>query len=343
VLALCTFLSVAGAPILHAAAFIMVFPLAVLVVTVRFGVGPAVLTAVGGVLAFDFVFVPPAMAFALPDLKDGLTLAVMVVVAAVASVLAERLRRQVQEARRQAEIESLRNALLSALSHDLRTPLTALVGAGTALNDDRLDPHERREFSRLVADEATRLNRLVANLLELTRLESGRVSAKLTPQSIDEMIGSALCRLEQRLCGHPLRTDVPEAIPLASFDPVLIEQVIINLLENVIHHTPSGSPIDICVRSDGREILLEVADRGPGVSAGDEERVFDKLYRGAAKGDGGVGLGLTICRAIMTAHDGRIWLENRLGGGAVVRLTLPIQRGQALHPSPDVLAFRYSP
>jgi K+-sensing histidine kinase KdpD len=323
VVTLCTFLSVAGAPILHTAAFIMVFPLGVLVVAARFGVGPAVLTAVGGVLAFDYVFVPPAMAFAVPDAKDGLTLVVMVAVAAVATALAEQLRRRAQNARRHAEIESLRNALLSALSHDLRTPLTALVGASTALHEDCLDPHERREFSRMVAEEAMRLNRLVGNLLELTRLESGCVTTKPTPQAIEEVIGSALCRLDGQLVGRLVRTDVPEAIPLAPFDPVLIEQVIINLLENVIRHTPRGSPIEICVGTGEEQILVEVADRGPGVPDGEEERVFERLYRGTSRGDGGVGLGLTICRAIMTAHSGWIWLENRPGGGAVVRLTLP--------------------
>jgi two-component system, OmpR family, sensor histidine kinase KdpD len=312
------------APILHAAAFIMGFPLGVLVVTARFGIGPAVLTAACGVLVFDFVYVPPAMAFALPDLKDGLTLAVMIAVAAVASVLAEQLRRQVQNARRHAEIESLRNALLSALSHDLRTPLTSLVGASTALHEDRLDPAERQQFSRLVAEEATRLNRLVGNLLELTRLESGRLSSKPSLQAIDEVIGASLCRLERQLLDRSVRTDVPEATPLASFDPVLIELVMTNLVENVIRHTPAGTPLEIRVRSDEEQILVELADRGPGVRPGDEERVFEKLHRASA--DGGMGLGLTICRAIMTAHEGRIWLENRAGGGAVVRLTLPIQR-----------------
>jgi K+-sensing histidine kinase KdpD len=323
--ALCGVVSVAGAPILQAAAFIMVFPLGVLVVTVRHGIGPAVFTAAGGVLLFDYIFVPPAWAFAFPGVKDGLTLVVMILVAAVASILAERLRRQAEKARRHAEVEGLRNALLSALSHDLRTPLTALVGASAALCEDRLEVGQRRAFSHMVAEEARRLNRLVTNLLELTRLESGGVRAKQVPQTIDEVIGSALCRLERQLEGRCVRTDVPEHIPMAAFDPVLIEQVIINLVENAMRHAGPSSPIEIASRFEVDRILVEVADHGPGVRSGDEEKVFDKLYRGpnAVRGDGGVGLGLTICRAIVTAHDGRIWLENRKGGGAVVRFTLP--------------------
>jgi K+-sensing histidine kinase KdpD len=331
---LCTLLALAGAPV-EIAAFMMAFPLAVLMITARFGIGPAMFTSVVGVFMFDYVFVPPAFAFSVPNLKDGLTLAIMVAVAVVASVLAERLRRQAQHARRQAEIERLRNALLSALSHDLRTPLNALVGASQALFEERLDAAERREFSRMVAVEATRLNRLVGNLLELTRLESGQVNVELAPQAIDEVIGSALCRLEHRLQDRPLRTDVPEEVPLVAFDPVLMEQVFINLLENVILHTPNASPVEISVRGDGNRILIEVADRGPGVPVGDEERVFEKLYRADRAGDGGVGLGLTICRAIMTAHDGRIWLENRGGGGAVVRLTLPVRSAADARPLPS--------
>jgi K+-sensing histidine kinase KdpD len=337
---LLTVVSALSVAVLQTTGFLVAFPVGLVVALIRFGVGPAVVAAAGGVLAFDFVFVPPAMAFAIPDRKDALTLVVMLGVAALAGVLAERLRRQARSAQRQAEVEGLRNALLSCLSHDLRTPLATLVGAGNALHEDRLDPLERREFSRMIAEEAGRLNRLVGNLLELTRLESGALSAKPTPQAIDEVIGSAMCRLERQLQGRPIRTDVPEATPLTSYDPVLMEQVFVNVLENVIHHTPEASPVEIRVRSHDGEILVEVADSGPGVRAGDEERVFQRLYRADPGSDGGVGLGLTICRAIMTAHDGRIWLENGPGGGAVVRLALPIRRASRVshHRLPPALS-----
>jgi two-component system, OmpR family, sensor histidine kinase KdpD len=335
VLALCTIASFAGA---HAAAFVTVLPVGVLAITARFGIAPAVFTAVAGVLVWDFVFVPPPLTLSMPGFKDGLTLVVMIAVATVAGVLAQQLRRQVQQASRQAEVEGIRNALLSSLSHDLRTPLTALVGAGTALLEDRLDARERREFSRMVADEAARLNHLVGNLLELTRLESGSLATKTAPQAIDEIIGAALVRLERRLTGRRVTTDVPEDVPLVPFDPVLIDQVLLNLLENILRYTPEASPIDIRVRSLAHEIVVEVADRGPGVPAGDEERVFEKLYRSPlVKGDGGVGLGLTICRAIVTAHGGDIGLENRPGGGVVVSFTLPIQsRSLRLEAAPAI-------
>jgi two-component system sensor histidine kinase KdpD len=335
VVALCVFISLLGAALWKHAAFLMVFPLGVLVVAARFGAGPGVLTALGGVLAFDYVFVPPEMAFSVRDWNDVLMLGVMLVVAGGATVFADRIRRQVESTRRQAELEALRNALLSALSHDLKGPLATLVGAGTALCEERVEPRARHEISRMVAEEAARLNRIVTRLLELTRLESGGLVAKPTLQAIDEVIGSALVRLEPQLQGRVVRTDVPETVPLASFDPVLIEQVLVNLLENVVRHTPERSPVDISVYEYGPQILVEVADSGPGVPAGDEERVFEKLYRVSPRRDGGMGLGLTICRAIVAAHAGRIWLENRPGArGAVVRMTLPVERQQrAWRPS----------
>ncbi len=323
-------LSMAGAELFQTNAFVLVFPLGVLVITARYGLGPAVVTAVAGVLMFDFLFVPPALAFALPGLRDGLTLVVMIAVAGVASVLAEQLRRQLRKAWRQTQIEQSRNDLLSALSHDLRSPLNVLVGASTALCDDGLDAGLRRDLSRMVAAEANRLNRLVSSLLGLTRLESGRVQVELTAQAVDEIIGAALLRLETRLEGRCVETHLSRSLPLAFFDPVLVEQVVVNLVENAVRHAGPASPITISAyaRKDAREdcVVVEVADRGPGVPPGDETRVFERFYRapGARQGDGGIGLGLTICRAIVAAHSGRIWFANRPGGGAQVFFTLPV-------------------
>jgi K+-sensing histidine kinase KdpD len=345
--ALCTFVSIALSVLsatstvgmLQTWTFATTFPLGMLFVTMRFGVGPAVFMAAVGVLVFDFIFVPPPLEFTVPSLRDGVELGVMLAVAATASVLAERLRQQVAWARRQADVERLRNALLCGLSHDLRTPLAALVGAGTALCEDTLDPSERREFSRMVAEEAFRLNRLVSHLLELTRLESGGLHTKPGPQAIDETIGAALCHLERQLVGRTVRTHAPEEIPLTAFDPVLIEQVIVNLVENVIRHTPEGSPIEISVCAEEGHVKVDVADRGPGVPAGEEERVFERHYRGPAhrQKDGGLGLGLALCRAILAAHGGRIWLKNRPSGGAVVRFVIPIQNRATTPHAPHVL------
>jgi two-component system sensor histidine kinase KdpD len=315
----------AGAAPLQVGAFLAIFALGLVVVAARFGIGPALWGALGGVLAFDFLFVPPTLSFAIHQGKDGLMLALMLAVAMLASVVVEQLRRSVRSAQMQAGAERLRNGVLSALSHDLRTPLTTIVGASAALCEEGLASRERSCFSQIVAQEAVRLDRLVSRLLELARLEA-RPSAGVRPaQAIDEVIGAALHRLECRLRGRRVTTDVPEEVPLAEFDPVLVEQVVVNLVENALNHAGRESPIEIAARMSRGTILVEVADRGPGVARGDEERVFERLYRGASSGGDnlGTGLGLTICRAILTAHGGRIWLENRPGGGAVVRFTLP--------------------
>jgi two-component system sensor histidine kinase KdpD len=246
-----------------------------------------------------------------------------VALAGVAAVLAERLRRHALIAERQANVERLRNAILSALSHDLRAPLTVLVGVTSALSEGRYEPHQQREFNRMAAAEAARLRTLVEALLELTRLEHARAPAEGGFYPVDEIVGSALRRLERQTADRSVRTRVPEDIPMVAVDPVLIEQVLVNLVENVLRHAGKRSPVEIRAWLEREQVHVEVADRGVGVPGGHEERVFDKLHRAGRGSGGGSGLGLTICRAIVQAHGGRIWLKNRAGGGTSVTFTLP--------------------
>jgi two-component system sensor histidine kinase KdpD len=237
--------------------------------------------------------------------------------------LAEEARR----ARLRVETEQLRNSLLSSVSHDLRTPLAVVTGATSALLDEHgpKDEAVRRDLLQTAHEEALRLNRLVRNLLDMTRLEAGALKVHKEPQSIEEVVGAALDRMEDRLRGRDIRTSIPDDLPLVAFDPSLIEQVLINLLENATKYTPAGSPIDLAARLQDGEVVVELADRGPGVRPQDAERVFDKFYRAREGEGGGVGLGLTICRGIVSAHGGRIWVEDRPGGGASFRFTLPLE------------------
>jgi two-component system sensor histidine kinase KdpD len=239
------------------------------------------------------------------------------------------LAEEAQRATLRAETEQLRNALLSSVSHDLRTPLAVVTGATTALLDQSgpRDEASRRELLETARQEAERLNRLVGNLLDMTRLEAGALKVRKEPQPIEEVIGAALNRMEDRLRGRDIHTSVPRDLPLVALDPALIEQVLVNLLENATKYTPPGSPIDVSVNTSDDEVMVEVADRGPGVAAEDAERVFDKFYRVREGEGGGVGLGLTICRGIVSAHGGRIWVEERPGGGALFRFTLPLEKG----------------
>lgn len=237
------------------------------------------------------------------------------------SLLAEHAER----VRVSAETEKLRNALLSSVSHDLRTPLGAISGAASTLLavGGSLDEPTRRELLETVNQEARRLDRRVTNLLDMTRLDAGAVSLQLEWQPLEEVVGSALAQLDQALADRKVRTDLPAILPPVRIDSVLFGQVLVNLLENALKYSPPGSPLEVTGSHDGNEVVVSVADRGPGIPPGDEARIFDKFQRSAAgRGVRGVGLGLSICRAIVGAHGGRIWAENREGGGAVFRLTL---------------------
>jgi len=240
-----------------------------------------------------------------------------------------RLVQDAQAAQIQAETERTRAVLFSSVSHDLRTPLATISGAAATLSDDseQLAPPERRELAQMIADQASRLTRLVRNLMELARLESGALPLRTEPQAIEEVVGAALTRLEGPLGERPVELDLPDSLPLVPLDAVLFEQVLINLIENALRYTPADSPIAISARAEADSLTLSVADRGPGIPAGDEERVFEKFYRApGATADGGVGLGLAICRAIVSAHGGRIWAGSPPSGGAQFQIRLPLNR-----------------
>ena len=236
---------------------------------------------------------------------------------------ADRLQEDARRSELRAETERLRSSLLSAVSHDLKTPLAAIMGsASEVLREGRL---EKTDVSLVenIRDEAERLSRLVNNLIETTRLESG-VSLHKEPCPLEEVLGVALERLKRRLGKRPVRADLPEDLPLVPVDAVLLEQVFVNLIENALLHAPGPAPIEITARKESESVVVEVADRGPGLPEGDLERVFEKFYRGAP---GGAGLGLAICRAVVEAHRGSISAANRAGGGAVFRFVLPLMEG----------------
>ena len=234
--------------------------------------------------------------------------------------LAERTR----ETEIEVEAERLRTALLSSLSHDMRTPLASIEGAAsTMLQETELEPSARRELATTIVEEAHRMGRLVANLLDMIRLEAGTLQVQKEWQLLSEVVGVALLRTEEQLHDHPVTTSFPPDILLVPVDEILLEQVFVNLLENAARYTPAGTPIEVGAEGRPHEVIAYVADRGFGLPPGQEELIFQKFYRGGA-GSGGIGLGLTICRGIVTAHGGRIWAENRPGGGAVFRISLPI-------------------
>jgi two-component system sensor histidine kinase KdpD len=242
-----------------------------------------------------------------------------------------RLAARADSSRLAAESERLRSTLLSSVSHDLRTPLAAITGAASGLLvEPPPSPEQHRELASTVLDEAQRLNRLVGNLLDMTRLEAGTLEPKRDWHSLEEVIGSALARIEDYAASCGFEAEIAPDLPLVPIDAVLVEQALVNLLENAVRHGGAEGVVRVAARREGADALVEVRDQGPGLHAGDEERVFDKFYR-AASGPG-AGLGLAIARAIVTAHGGRIWAENLKPRGAAFRFTLPL--GDAPPPPP---------
>jgi len=240
------------------------------------------------------------------------------------------------------ESERLRNSVLAALSHDLRTPLTALVGLSETLAHELArDPRTRDGEATALAirEQARRTAQLVDNLLEMARLEAGRVSLRRDWQSIEELAGSALAALEPSLAGRPIDVDLPADLPLVACDGVLIERVLVNLIENATKYTPPGSPIRIGARRADSVIEVAVEDRGPGLPPGRERAIFEKFTRGERESVvPGVGLGLAICRAILEAHGGTIHAENRDGGGARFVFTLPAEEPPPAPPESETSA-----
>ncbi len=228
-----------------------------------------------------------------------------------------------------AKTEELRSTLLSSVSHDLRTPIASITGAATTLRDEpELEPALKSEMVETICDAADRLAHIVSNLLDMTRLASGAIALKREWVPPIELVGGALTRLRSALAGRTVTTTLSEDLPLLLVDPILMEQLLVNLLENAEKHTPRGTPIEIVGVREGEQVVLEVRDRGPGFPPGYEERAFERFQRGPRAGPHGVGLGLSICRAIADAHGGTLTAANRDGGGAMLQLRLPVPSEQ---------------
>ncbi len=240
---------------------------------------------------------------------------------------------------RELETERLRNSVLSALSHDLRTPLAGLIGASSSLMSDEvtLAPEARKALAGLIYDESRRMQALVENLLELARLESGPVKLQQDWQALDEIIGAVLPPWRKQLAPRKLILNLPDNLPLLRFDPRLIERVLVNLLENIGKYTPGDAQVTISAQAFDDRVELAIADDGPGFRE-HPDQLFQKFYRGDSAGPiPGAGLGLAICRAILEAHKGHIRAESVLPQGAVFTLSLPrpTQSFQAVRDEDD--------
>ncbi|MCX7067808.1 MAG: sensor histidine kinase KdpD [Methylococcales bacterium] len=240
-----------------------------------------------------------------------------------------RLAEQAKMTQMQVETECLRNSLLSAISHDLRTPLATIIGSASTLleGEGRLQTQDKLDLSLVIIDEAERMSNLINNILDMARLDAGVVELNKQWHPVEEIIGTVLTRLQKHLLDRTVKVKLPAGIPMIFVDAVMIEQVLINLLENAIRYTPEGSDLEITVDMTETAVEIKVADHGAGIPKGREDSLFEKFYQARHEAaQSGVGLGLAICRAIIEAHGGKIYAQNRLGGGAEFTFILPIDQ-----------------
>jgi two-component system, OmpR family, sensor histidine kinase KdpD len=318
-------------PLTGYGAISLIFLLGVLLAGMVLNRGPVLLVAALSALSWNFLFIPPLFTLHIAKLEDALTFATYFIVAITVGGLTaqlkarEHLAAQVQLAQ---ESERLRKTLLDCVSHELKTPLAAISAASQELS--RLapkiqDPQMLKDLASEIRDGSLRLNRVVDNLLDMNRLESGVIRPKREWCDVRELLQSAVDIERESINGRDIRLDVPEEIPLALVDHTLIEQAVAKLLANAGSHTPARLPIEVDAEYTSDHLLISVSDRGPGIPIEATERLFEKFYRGGNRKTGGLGLGLSIARGLIEAHGGRLTAENRDGGGARFTIKLPVR------------------
>jgi len=248
---------------------------------------------------------------------------------------------EIRRVRVEAEASDLRAALFSSITHDLRTPLASITAAVSSLLDPTVvhDATQREDLLRTSLEEANRLNRLVGNLLDLARMRAGELRPASELMPVEEVVEVVLGRMQPALAGFRVRTFIRSDLPLVSIDPMQMDQVLTNLLENAIRFSPPGSDLRVAVHPVESKVEVRVADDGPGIPPQDREQVFEPFYKNdAGRGRGGTGLGLAIARAIVVAHSGRIWIEGTPAGGTAVAFELPVpaQPDQEVRSKPGV-------
>jgi two-component system sensor histidine kinase KdpD len=315
-------------PLTGYGAISLIYLLGVLLAGVFLNRGPVLLVAALSAFCWNFLFIPPLFTLHIAKVEDALTFAMFFIIAiTVGSLTAqlkarEHLAAQVQLAQ---ESERLRKALLDCVSHELKTPLAAIAAASQELTRDGRDAQTSQQLVQEIRAGAHRLNRVVNNLLDMNRLESGVVQPKREWCDVRELLQSAVEIERESINERDIRFDIPENIPLALIDHALIEQAVAKLIANAGSHTPSRVRIEIDAEYERDELRISVSDRGPGLTSDSAERVFDKFYRGDDHKTGGLGLGLSIARGFVEAHGGKLTAENRDGGGARFTITLPVR------------------
>jgi two-component system sensor histidine kinase KdpD len=307
-------------------AAILLYLVPIVLAASRWGRGPAITAVIVAILAHDLLFVDPRGTFSVARADEALGLVLLLFVALVTAQLADGARRGAETAREAAiarRSDELKTALLRAVTHNLRTPLASIKASVSGLRQPEATfaEEDRAELLAEIEEEADRLDRLVTNLLDASRLEAGGVTVSRYPQDLSELIGAVVDRIQSRVAGRQVMLEIPDELPPVSCDYTQIDQVVTNLLENAVIHTPPGTAVIARAQRDNGVVRVEIVDRGPGIPSSDRERLFRPFERGHTRAPG-TGLGLTIARGFVEAHGGHLWVEAAEPGSRFV-FTLP--------------------
>jgi K+-sensing histidine kinase KdpD len=311
---------------IHIASIAMLYLLAVLATATLAGRAAAIAASIASFLIYNWFFVEPLHTFQVGDPNEWFALLLLLVTGVITGEI-ERFRQQATNAEVLRRADELKTALLGAVSHDLRTPLASIIASSGSLRQRDVDwtPAEREGFLADIEGEARRLERIVANLLDLSRMESGTLRPERGWYDLTALVDDVLGRMRPRTAAHHLHVAVPDDLPPVPLDYVEIDQVLSNLIENAVVHTPPGTNVWIAARADGETLRVSVSDDGPGLSELGP-RAFDAFVRaGDRAGSRGAGLGLAIARGLVEAHGGTIDAASREGGGAIITFALPLR------------------
>ena len=303
---------------------VMFYLLAVVIVAIRWGQGPAIVTSVLSVLAFDFFLVPPYLTLNVADFEYLFTFAAFLVVGLIVSTLTSKVRAQII----QRQTEKLHCALLNSISHDLKTPLVSITGALSAFLDSssKLNEQQKNELLEAARGESERLNHIVNNILDMTRTESGVLRISKKPSDLRDFIGACLEQLKDKIGSRNIKINIPKEMPEVNIDFPYMLKAFSNVIDNALNYSPDGSLIEIEAFCAGEKARVSVRDYGYGIPKEDLGRIFNKFYRvGRAQNVLGTGLGLSISKNIIEAHGGHISAESVPGKGATFIIELPLE------------------
>ncbi len=303
---------------------VMFYLLVIVFAAIRYGRGPAVITSIVSVLVFDFFLVPPYLTFSVNHIQYVFTFVAFLVVGIVVSTFASKVREQII----QRQTEKLHSALLNSISHDLKTPLVSITGALSTLLDknSNLGAQHIRELLETARGESDRLNQIVNNLLDITKMESEVLRISKKPCDLRDLMGACLEQLKDRIGSRDIKIEIPKDFPEIAVDFPFILKAFFNLIDNALKYSSDGSLVEIRATLIQRKAQVRIQDYGIGISQEDLKRIFDKFYRGErSQNVSGTGLGLCISKAIIEAHEGRISVESALGKGSIFIVELPLE------------------